>query len=309
MRQIGSITTEQDASRFRAWLDVNSIGNNIEPDGDTWAIWIFQEDDLERARSEFAEFQDNRDDPKYKTAVATAEKKRKAAEKAARKRTRAKTVNPADRWNQPAGAQSPVTFALIAISVITAMLITDPADIVNIGNKEFPVLTWLRIEPIQIMLGGRASWLPGLTKIRSGQVWRTVTPIFIHFGPLHLLFNMLWLFRMGMVIEMVRGSWRLAALVLLLAIPSNLAQYYFTSPLFGGMSGVVFGLFGFVWMRGKYQPSSGLYMSRETVTWMLVFFVLCILGALGPIANYCHGVGLVVGMAAGALPPMILGKR
>src|SRR5438270_379342 len=91
------------------------------------------------------------------------------------------------------------------------------------------------------------------------ELWRVVTPAFIHFSEFHILFNMLWLFSLGGQLELRYGSARLVVLVLLMAVPSNLCQYFFStiviegwkpvvtqsSPLFGGMSGVVFGLFGF----------------------------------------------------------------
>ena len=40
----------------------------------------------------------------------------------------------------------------------------------------------------------------------------------------------------------MRGSWRYLVFVLLIAIPSNIAQYLWSGPQFGGMSGVVYGL-------------------------------------------------------------------
>jgi GlpG protein len=69
--------------------------------------------------------------------------------------------------------------------------------------------------------------------------------------------------------------------------------------MFGGMSGVVYALLGYVWMRGKYDPASGLFVPPPTVTMMLIWFVAGWTGILGPIANMAHGAGLVLGMAWG----------
>src|SRR5690606_15962661 len=97
---------------------------------------------------------------------------------------------------------------------------------------------------------------------------------------------------------------------------SNLAEYWFDfgfnfstangfesqigyrpDPFFLGMSGVVFGLFGFVWMRSRFVPRSQFLMPRDLVVWMLGWLVICTTGFVGPIANVAHGVGLLVGMA------------
>jgi GlpG protein len=85
----------------------------------------------------------------------------------------------------------------------------------------------------------------------------------------------------------------------LIAVTSNVAQYMTGSLRFGGMSGVVYGLFGYIWMKSRYQPGSGFYMPPNTVILMLGWFVLCTTGWIGPVANAAHGVGLVVGAIAG----------
>src|SRR5690606_24136644 len=118
--------------------------------------------------------------------------------------------------------------------------------------------------------GAFITWLPGLPEIRRGEVWRLFTPMFIHFGFLHILFNMLWLRDLGSMIEHRESGLRLLILVLVVSSFSNLAQYTIAipgfpslsggAPNFGGMSGVVYGLLGYVWIRGKFDPSSGLQL-------------------------------------------------
>jgi GlpG protein len=145
-------------------------------------------------------------------------------------------------------------------------------------------------------------WDPSLPEIRHGEIWRLFTPILIHFSILHILFNMLWLRDLGSMIEARQSSVLLALLVLVIAAGSNLAQVYIgKAPNFGGMSGVVYGLLGYVWIRGRFDPGSGLFVHQTTVTMMLIWLVACFSGILGPIANTAHVVGLLMGSIWGYL--------
>jgi len=138
-----------------------------------------------------------------------------------------------------------------------------------------------------------------LEEVSAGEVWRLITPIFLHFGIVHLLFNMLWLKDLGTAIEKVSGTGSLLAMAIVSGLVGNLAEFAFQGPLFGGMSGVVYCLFGYVWMKAKFDPASGFYLDGQTVWWMIGWFVLCLTGALGPVANFGHGGGLAVGVAWG----------
>jgi GlpG protein len=124
----------------------------------------------------------------------------------------------------------------------------------------------------------------------------------LHFGAMHLLFNMFWLFDLGSAIERRKGTLFLAALILSSCVIANFAQYFWDGPHFGGMSGVVYALFGYVWMKGKFEPQDGLGVGQQTVLIMIVWLFLCMTGWLGPIANAAHVAGLLVGMAMGHAP-------
>jgi rhomboid protease GlpG len=181
------------------------------------------------------------------------------------------------------GSLPTLTVALIVASVVIAIGS-------NLGSSVNALL------PFFIAMPGSV----GLANVRAGEVWRLLTPIFIHFGILHLAFNMIWLWDLGGLLERRRGSWFLAGFVIAIGVAANLAQYLVTgSPFFGGMSGVLYGLLGYIWMQGKYNPRFGYVLHQQVVVMMLVWYALCWTGLLGPIANWTHTAGLVIGVAWG----------
>lgn len=150
----------------------------------------------------------------------------------------------------------------------------------------------------QIRAAGTA-FLPEV--LRGGQVWRLFTPMFIHLSWMHLIFNMLALVQFGSLLERRYGVGRFLALVAGLALVSNVAQYVGDGPSFGGMSGVIFGLFGYVWVHGRVNPEGlGYVLDSQTVTATMIWFFLCFSGVI-PIANYAHAGGLIAGAALGWL--------
>lgn len=140
-----------------------------------------------------------------------------------------------------------------------------------------------------------------LEQIEHGQVWRLVTPIFLHFGAIHLIFNMMWLWTLGRALETLLRRIRFGLLVVAIAVASNTAQALIGGPNFGGMSGVVYGLFGFVVVHAKLHPTGGLHLDSRTVRYMLIWLALCFTGVVGPVANWAHTFGLLAGGAIGAV--------
>ncbi|MFH1998538.1 MAG: rhomboid family intramembrane serine protease [Planctomycetota bacterium] len=291
MRNIGDIDDKTRAQVFCSHLYISGIPNQAEanPDG-TWQIWIHSEDHLDEARKQLQLFLSDPDHPKYAEALKEAARK-KLQEKKEATQSKSRKIDIRTKWtNAYLYRIGSFTLILIVTSVIVAIA-------TRLGAQESAMMNALRIT--EVLEGGR--YFTNLPEIQNGQIWRLLTPIFIHFGPIHLIFNMLWLKDLGSMIEHVQGSRRLVFLVVTIGILSNLGQFYITDPAFGGMSGVVYGLLGYIWIRSKFDPNSGLYLHKAIVIMMMIWFFVCLFGFAGPVANAAHGVGLVVGMAWGFL--------
>jgi len=146
------------------------------------------------------------------------------------------------------------------------------------------------------VLGQRILWL-GLP---WHEPWRLITPVLVHFDGWHILFNMLWLRDLGRIVEGRHGARHLLSFVLVSGILSNIAQYQIAqNPLFGGMSGVVYGLLGMIWVRGRIDPRAGYGLSRFTVQAMLLWMAIGFISPRLAMANWCHLFGLLVGVVWG----------
>lgn len=178
---------------------------------------------------------------------------------------------------------SPITATLLVLSILVSL-------VSNFGEN-FQFIHFLLI----------SEYTRGLPEVLNGQLWRLFTPIIIHFGILHIAFNMVWLYQLGSAIEQHYSIKRFAMLVLIISLTSNLAQFIWSGPLFGGMSGVVYGLLGYVWTQGKYNPYARIGLNQNIAIMMLIWFVICWLGLVGNIANMAHTVGLVAGVVLGLI--------
>jgi GlpG protein len=126
--------------------------------------------------------------------------------------------------------------------------------------------------------------------------WRLIGPAFFHFSWLHIVFNTMWWWQLGGAIEKALGKTSLINLLLISAIFSNLGQFIVSGQNFGGLSGVVYALMGFVWWYGYLAPEKGLSLSKPIVGFLLFWLVLGFADLL-PInmANTAHLLGLMSG--------------
>jgi GlpG protein len=205
------------------------------------------------------------------------------------------------RQERPAGPDAlsiqwrsaPVTLSLILLSICGFLLIYLPTAETWVSVLTF---TPFQQQDGQLQFGHF-----------NGQYWRLVTPVFLHFGWLHIVFNSLWLWELGRRVEQVLGRFNMFMLFLVIAAVSNISQFKFGGTgLFGGMSGVVYGLLGFSWVAPLLQPRWRIQPSSPVMLFMVGWLVACMAGmaetlGFGSIANAAHVGGLLCGAVLGAL--------
>lgn len=188
---------------------------------------------------------------------------------------------------------APVTVGLIALSVLGFLLIYLGAPVSWVSALSFNPFT---------LRGGAPVFAP-----QDGQYWRLVTPVFLHFGWLHIVFNSLWCWELGRRIEQQLGSANLLGLFLVIAVVSNGAQQQVSpAALFGGLSGVVYGWLGFGFVAGQLNPLwRAMAPATPIVLFMVGWLLVCILGLVNvlgfAVANAAHVGGLLAGAALGLL--------
>jgi GlpG protein len=289
MRLIGHIQDETQARRFSDFLYGEGIENQLEhsPAGH-WEIWVLDEARIDNAKSLLIQFNQRPDDPVFVKGAGAAIKKKSDQKEGVGERSR--VIDARTIFYRPPVPLGVLSIILIAISTIVAILTQLGA------NDRF-------VQPLSITQYSEERdlivWDLHLPEVRQGQVWRLFTPIFLHFGILHILFNMLWLRDLGSMIEARKGWRMLLILVFVIAALSNVAQYLVSGPSFGGMSGVVYGLLGYIWMQGRFNAGSNLFLQEQTVTLMIIWFFVCLSGLAGSVANTAHAVGAGVGIIWG----------
>jgi GlpG protein len=280
MRQVGQFKQEKLALRFWEYLKHQEIDSSLEEDDSlgTWNVWVADEDKIDLAIQKEKQFSENPDDPVFLSSGPP-----KSIPKVSNlNKTRFKELNLRDRWKKTCHGPGVVTLSLI-ITCVGVFLLSGMGKNTQMVGKLFMSET----------MGGQ------LSEVLSGEIWRVITPIFLHFNLLHIFFNMYWLHELGNQIESKKGWKFFVTFVAILAICSNFSQFLISGPNFGGMSGVVYGLFGYVWIKSKLDPGDGFQIDPTIAMIMFGFFVICFTGIFGGVANWAHAGGLIVGLGWG----------
>ena len=292
MRNIATFKEEKIALRFWNFLQSNDIESSLEEDEENkeWIIWVLEEEKISKAINSYLAFKKDPYDVKFNSTNITHQNSSEFKSENKNNQSRFKNHNLRDSWRKRDLTPGIFSLALIIVSV-AVFLVSGMGKNSEIVNK------------FLITENGT------LSEILNGELWRIITPIFLHFSIMHILFNMFWLHDLGGQIEKRKGSLFIFIFVLVNAIISNFAQFKLGGPAFGGMSGVVYGLFGYVWIKSKFDPGDGLFIHQTTALIMIGWFFLCFVIKDFGIANWAHAGGLVTGSVWGYLSAIRWNRR
>ena len=313
MRLIGHLDNENDAKRLTHFLKTKGMETHCDGFFDpntghmSYSIWVYEEDKIDDAQKEFAQFLQQPTHSVYDTPMQEA-------------------VTMKDEIAAPRMAATPFTVFIIGLCALVFFLNwmqETGGEITPIQETllfDFPqgvtplwrgAYDWVLLK----MTGGSTSLAEGpmFTRILEGEVWRLFSPAILHTETLHILFNMIWVWILCRSIEQKIGFFRLLLMILVVGIGSNIAQYLMSGPFFLGFSGVVMGFAGFIWMRERIAPWEGYPLHRSTILFLLLFvggmflvqavsFGLQMFTSIGfspNIANTAHIAGAVIGAVLG----------
>jgi membrane associated rhomboid family serine protease len=175
-----------------------------------------------------------------------------------------------------------VTLTLIAINVVVFVLTAASGAGVASGNGRSNVYDNFALVPVQVVQG---DW------------WRLVSSTFLHYGILHIGFNMWALYVIGVPLEGMLGRLRFVTLYLLSGLGGSLLSFALgpVNEVAAGASGAIFGIFGafFVILRRRNLETGGI-LGLIVVNLVLTF-------AFPNIDWRGHVGGLAVGVAVGAV--------
>ena len=194
---------------------------------------------------------------------------------------------PRSRRRQPWVVRFPATFGLIAITMLVFLVQYFSQQILGID--------------LVLEYGAKIR-----EAIAAGQVWRLITPVFIHIGLWHFFVNMYSLYVLGPAVERFFGSARMLAFYMISGIGGVALSSLLSNNPSAGASGAIFGLLGalvaFLFRHRKVFGRQGMQQFRHL---LLVALLNLFLGLMPGIDNWGHMGGLI----SGALVTYFLGPN
>jgi len=289
MRLLTTVADHAEAKTLGDALYADGVPTTIKETRDSaFAVWVHDEEQMEKARAFLNGFDPSSSHFSDMARKARAQRRQEAkADEQLRTRTEKIRKQIEAKQNMRIGT---VTAGLMVICVAVFLL-------TGMGEK-MEIVRFFTFTPLVSVRGGFV--FGNVSAIWTEQPWRLFTPMFLHFGFMHIIFNLWWLKDLGTAIERVFSPRYLLVFVLVTAAFSHVLEYAVSgATIFGGMSGVVYALFAFIWLRGRLDPSFPYRLPQQLVTFMLIWLGLGFTGWVGPIANWVHTGGLLVGAVWG----------
>ena len=275
MLMITSFTNPRVAQAFVDYMATQGIILTIQQHTQS-DVWLADESQAERVRAELTRFLENPADPRYLAASWQSGHTNSGLHY--RRFPFLETLK---------ANAGPVTMAVMIACILVFVLMN------VVGDQA--VMMWL-------------AW-PYDSSVQF-EAWRYFSHALMHFSVLHILFSLLWWWYLGGAVEKRIGSGKLVVITAISALLSGFIQHQFSGPWFGGLSGVVYALMGYVWLRGERDPDSGIYLQRGLIIFSLVWLVAGWFDLFGmSIANGAHVTGLVVGLAMAFVDTLNARKR
>ena len=282
MRELGTFPNRLAAENFTHLLYQHEIESEIRKGSSTeYEVWIYNEDLLQKSQQLFKDYLQKSDTDSFKEEILKGQQKKKDALKVEKQEEKL-AARMQKRYQ--ADISNRVTLTIIVICALCFLL----------ASMQFPLFHYFSYR---------------FGEITQGEIWRLITPVFLHGSIFHLIFNMFWFFDFGRVIELDKQRNFFISFLIGAAIFCNTAQYLVTGPNFVGISGVVYALCGFIWMKLQFDTNCCYNVSRSSIFILIAWFFIALSNIFGPTANTHHGAGICWGMCVGFLDSGFLKQR
>ena len=267
MYRVKQLDASLDLAGFSQWLREQGVGHRITEEGGFQVLWLENPDHTDPVLEALDRFLS---EPEVQQAVNA---------------TSQSPVFVAGRW-QPSPRHAPLVLAMIVIAATVAW-------VTDMGRSQLSTVLMM-VDPQNFAWNTLSARVEALREtLTAGQVWRLISPDFLHFSWTHIIFNSVMLWFLGSQVEWFDGKARLLVLVVFASLVSNGLQYFVSGPLFGGLSGVVYGILGYCWLSQRRLPRFQFppALVAFAVVWMVIGFTpLPEMLGLGRMANEAHPV-------------------
>jgi rhomboid protease GluP len=179
--------------------------------------------------------------------------------------------------------KAPATFVICAINVIVFLYVethggsTDSVNLVRFGASE-------------------------RSHVWAGEYWRFVTPMFLHIGWMHILWNTYCMVGWCSMVERVLGWRRFVLAYLVTGMGASATSLLCHDTVSAGASGAAFGIVGITMaLRWRVLGSWDAFVADPWIRRTAGILVVWTIIGWGRFDNFAHGGGLLTGAVMGAL--------